>query len=70
VCLRFDTRLVGPSCIGGAQHRPERIAQRDLRAAAELDCDPVMVTPSGALVVDVRVCVAAVAPGRPFGGRR
>jgi acetate---CoA ligase (ADP-forming) len=37
---------------------------------AELDCNPVIVTASGALVVDARVRVATAAPARPLGARR
>ena len=54
----------------GHARRPERMAQRDLRAAAELDWNGVIVTPSGVLVVDARVRIAAAAPGRPLRGRR
>jgi len=37
---------------------------------AEMDCNPVMVSASGAIVVDARVKVAPVAPRRPLGARR
>jgi acetyl coenzyme A synthetase (ADP forming)-like protein len=37
---------------------------------AELDCNPVMVSACGAVVVDARVRVAAAAPRRPLGARR
>jgi acyl-CoA synthetase (NDP forming) len=37
---------------------------------AEMDCNPVMVTDSGAVVVDARVRVAPAAPRRPLGARR
>jgi acyl-CoA synthetase (NDP forming) len=37
---------------------------------AELDCNPVIVTIDGAVVVDARVRVAAVEPPRPLGARR
>ena len=37
---------------------------------AEMDCNPVMVSASGAVVVDARVKVAPVAPRRPLGARR
>jgi acyl-CoA synthetase (NDP forming) len=33
---------------------------------AELDCNPVLVAPGGATVVDARVRVAPVAPARPL----
>jgi acetyl coenzyme A synthetase (ADP forming)-like protein len=36
----------------------------------ELDCNPVIVTDSGAVVVDARVRVAAVEPPLPLGARR
>jgi acyl-CoA synthetase (NDP forming) len=35
-------------------------------AIAELDCNPVVVSPGGALAIDARVRVAAPAPPRPF----
>ena len=37
---------------------------------AELDCNPVVVGPSGAVVVDARVRVAPAPPRRPLGARR
>jgi acetate---CoA ligase (ADP-forming) len=37
---------------------------------AELDCNPVMVLPQGAVVVDARVRVAAATPGLPLAARR
>ncbi len=37
---------------------------------AELDCNPVIVSASGAVVVDARVRVAAAPPHRPLGARR
>jgi acyl-CoA synthetase (NDP forming) len=37
---------------------------------AELDCNPVIVSASGAIVVDARVRVAPAAPHRPLGARR
>jgi acetate---CoA ligase (ADP-forming) len=37
---------------------------------AELDCNPVIVTTDGAVVVDARVRVEAVEPPRPLGARR
>jgi acetyl coenzyme A synthetase (ADP forming)-like protein len=37
---------------------------------AELDCNPVIVTVEGAIVVDARVRVEAVDPPRPLGARR
>ncbi len=36
---------------------------------AELDCNPVMLSPAGAAVVDARVRVEASAPPRPLGAR-
>jgi hypothetical protein len=42
-----------------AEHHP---------AIVELDCDPVMVTPYGAVVVDARVRVRAPAPPPRFAG--
>jgi acyl-CoA synthetase (NDP forming) len=36
---------------------------------AELDCNPVMVTGSGAIVVDARLRVQEGQPGRPLGAR-
>jgi acetate---CoA ligase (ADP-forming) len=32
----------------------------------EMDCNPVLVTPDGALVVDARIRVEAAAPRRPW----
>jgi acyl-CoA synthetase (NDP forming) len=37
---------------------------------AELDCNPVIVSASGALVVDARVRVAPATPRRSLGARR
>ena len=37
---------------------------------AELDCNPVIVSVSGAIVVDARVRVAPAPPRRPLGARR
>jgi acyl-CoA synthetase (NDP forming) len=37
---------------------------------AELDCNPVIVTTDGAVVVDARVRVEGVDPPRPLGARR
>jgi acyl-CoA synthetase (NDP forming) len=37
---------------------------------AEIDCNPVIVSAAGALVVDARVRIEAVAPPRPLGARR
>jgi acyl-CoA synthetase (NDP forming) len=37
---------------------------------AELDCNLVMVSASGAVVVDARVKVARAEPRRPLGARR
>jgi acyl-CoA synthetase (NDP forming) len=36
---------------------------------AEMDCNPVIVTPSGAVVVDARVRVEGAPPRRPLGAR-
>jgi acyl-CoA synthetase (NDP forming) len=36
---------------------------------AEMDCNPVMVLPRGAVVVDARVRVEAVPPPRPLAAR-
>jgi acetate---CoA ligase (ADP-forming) len=36
----------------------------------EIDCNPVIVSPAGSVVVDARVRVEAVAPPRPLGARR
>jgi hypothetical protein len=44
-----------------AEHVPE---------IAELDCNPVVVSPSGVVVVDVKVRLAPVPPGPPPGVRR
>jgi acyl-CoA synthetase (NDP forming) len=44
-----------------AEHHPE---------IAEMDCNPVIVSASGAVIVDARVRVAPVAPRRPLGARR
>jgi acetate---CoA ligase (ADP-forming) len=37
---------------------------------AELDCNPVIVSRSGAVVVDARIRVQEVSPPRPLGARR
>ena len=37
---------------------------------AELDCNPVIVSASGALVVDARIRIAPASPRRPLGARR
>jgi acyl-CoA synthetase (NDP forming) len=37
---------------------------------AEIDCNPVIVSAAGALVVDARVRIEAVTPPRPLGARR
>lgn len=37
---------------------------------AEMDCNPVKVTPSGAVIVDARVKVEIVVPGPPLAARR
>jgi acetate---CoA ligase (ADP-forming) len=37
---------------------------------AEMDCNPVIVSASGAVVVDARVRVAPAVPRRPLGARR
>jgi hypothetical protein len=37
---------------------------------AELDCNPVIVTASAAVVVDARLRVQPVEPPRPLGARR
>jgi acyl-CoA synthetase (NDP forming) len=37
---------------------------------AEMDCNPVIVSASGAIVVDARVRVGPAAPRRPLGARR
>jgi acyl-CoA synthetase (NDP forming) len=42
----------------------------DQPQVAEMDCNPVIVSASGALVVDARVRVARPAPRRPLGARR
>ena len=39
----------------------------DLPAIAELDCNPVVVSPDGAAIVDMRVRVHAAAPRAPIG---
>ncbi|HEX8968136.1 MAG TPA: GNAT family N-acetyltransferase [Chloroflexota bacterium] len=39
-------------------------------SVAEMDCNPVIVTDSGAVVVDARVRVEEAAPRRPLGARR
>jgi acetyl coenzyme A synthetase (ADP forming)-like protein len=44
-----------------AEHVPE---------IAELDCNPVVVSPEGATVVDVKIRIAPVPPGPPPGVRR
>ena len=44
-----------------AEHHPQ---------IAEVDCNPVMVSATGAVVVDARVRVAPPAPRRPIGARR
>ena len=42
----------------------------DHPVVAELDCNPVIVSRSGALVLDARVRVQEVNPPRPLGARR
>jgi acyl-CoA synthetase (NDP forming) len=42
----------------------------DHPSIAEMDCNPVVVGSSGALVAAARIRVAAVAPRRPLGARR
>ena len=37
---------------------------------AEMDCNPVIVSPSGAVIVDSRVRVSAPTPRRPLSARR
>jgi acyl-CoA synthetase (NDP forming) len=39
----------------------------DLPAVAELDCNPVVVSPDGATIVDMRVRVRAPGPHAPIG---
>jgi hypothetical protein len=51
----FENVLLRLSALAAA--RPE---------IAELDCNPVIVSPHGAVVVDARIRVAAPAPPRPF----
>ena len=41
----------------------------DQACIAEVDCNPVIVSESGAVVVDARVRVEAVMPQRPLGAR-
>ncbi|MBV9578496.1 MAG: acetate--CoA ligase family protein [Chloroflexi bacterium] len=36
---------------------------------AELDCNPVIATPTGATVVDARIRIEPPAPRRPVGAR-
>jgi acyl-CoA synthetase (NDP forming) len=36
---------------------------------AELDCNPLIVSAAGAMVVDARVRIETVAPRRPLGAR-
>ena len=43
-----------------AEHHP---------AIVEMDCNPVMVMPTGAVVVDARVHIKAPTPRSPFAGR-
>ncbi|MDQ6674598.1 MAG: GNAT family N-acetyltransferase [Chloroflexota bacterium] len=43
---------------------------QDHEQIAEMDCNPVMVSASGAVVVDARVRVAPAGPRRPLGARR
>ena len=42
----------------------------DLPQILELDCNPVMVLPHGAIVVDARVRIASTTPPRPLSARR
>jgi hypothetical protein len=37
----------------------------DLPAVAELDCNPVIVSPGGAVAVDVKIRVDPTPPGKP-----
>jgi len=63
----------GPKCdVGGLEDmllRTSALAE-DHPHIAEMDCNPVIVSASGAVVVDARVRVAAAAPRRPLGARR
>jgi acyl-CoA synthetase (NDP forming) len=42
----------------------------DLPQVAELDCNPVVALPTGAVIVDARVRVTPAEPPRPLGARR
>ena len=62
-----------PPCdIGSLEDLLLRVAAlaEDHPQIAELDCNPVIVTASGAVVVDARVRVEAATPPRPLGARR
>ena len=54
--------------VGRARGRApaRRRAGRRPPEIAELDCNPVVVSPGGAVVVDARVRVAPAAPPPPF----
>lgn len=43
------------------------VLAEDLPQIVELDCNPIIVHPDGATVVDARVRVAPVVPPPPFG---
>lgn len=61
-----------PACnVGALQDALLRVSAlvEDLPQVAELDCNPIIVHPDGAAIVDVRVRVAPSAPPRPLGAR-
>ncbi|MBV8717889.1 MAG: acetate--CoA ligase family protein, partial [Chloroflexi bacterium] len=61
-----------PSDVGALEDVLLRIGAlaEDHPAIAELDCNPVIVSQSGAIVVDARVRVEQVQQRRPIGARR
>jgi acyl-CoA synthetase (NDP forming) len=75
--LRSYPLLVGyrgsPACDIGALEdvlvRISALAEQHPQIA-ELDCNPVIVSASGAVVVDARIRIGPAAPRRPLGSRR
>ena len=61
-----------PGCaVGALEDVVLRVAAlaEDHPQIAEIDCNPVIVTPSGAVVVDARIRVDGPPPRRPLGAR-
>ena len=63
----------GPKCdVAALEDVLLRISElaEDHPHIAEIDCNPVIVSASGAVVVDARVRIAPASPRRPLGARR